>query len=196
LPRRERFRDRRLEVRRRHAGQRALGVDVVARRLRPLHRHRLAVHRLAEVQVRKRRLRLHERQQQGDQALHRAPASARTRVSNSSSAIGMGDRSPRTIRTGPDADGHIAGDVTTQPVSRVSSSRYTPWLKPTRCGIAGPLAPRKTTTWSSTANSGAPTNTLRKRPRRPPGTRNCTAAPRLPFTYRSTSSVTSVSIAR
>src|SRR5439155_1457961 len=184
FPRVERASDCREEVVGGDARYARVGDDVANRRLRPLQRHRSAADGHTEFQIGERRIR-HEDEctRRCQHTLHRAPpASVRTFCSKSASGSGRRPGSPRTIRTVPATAGRFAGGVTSQPeLSEARTRRNTPWLKPTMYGTDGPCAPRKTTMRSSTANSGAPTTMLRKRPSSPPGTLNLTVCPSAPL---------------
>ena len=102
---------------------------------------------------------------------------------------------PRTI--GPSAAGRIGGGVTIQSPCADCARRKTPWFSPSTYGTVGPRLPRNTMTRCPTANCGAPTTMLRKRPS--DAARHAElhdVSPRLPFRYVSVSSVTIVSMPR
>src|SRR4030095_11814115 len=121
----KRARDRGLEFLRADTAAAALRNEVADRRLRPLERDVSSADANAELEIRDRglRLRANERDADGNRdpaadpgarAHFVAPASARTRCSNSPSGSRARERSPRTIVVRP-AAGSIAGGVTTHP---------------------------------------------------------------------------------
>ena len=62
-----------------------------------------------------------------------------------------------------------------------SATRKTPWLMPSTYGTSAASHPGRRRPAVRPRRSGAPTTRLRKRPRRPPGTRKRMVAPRSPF---------------